>query len=92
MKLPDSLSRKAVKGNFTNVSEATWDYLFDYEKKNGLFEIRVRLGAMKRPYYDTKKLKKWLLNKGYYREIEFSEPTRYVPRLLAPPSVVHRLV
>ena len=91
-RLPDSLSRKAVKRNFTNVPEATWEYLFDYEKQNGLHEIRVPgPGTMKRPYYDTEKLMKWLVNAGYYTEAELSEPAIFIPRM-GRPSVVHRLV
>ena len=73
MNLPSSLNRKAVKQAFPRVSEAKWDNLFDYEKHNGLYAIRVQ-GPDKYPYYDVEKLMAWLIQRSLYRRSDFQEP------------------
>lgn len=70
MKLPPSLNRKAIRKSFPRVREATWDCLFDYEKHNGLYKLRVQ-GPDKFPYYDTEALMQWLVQRGLYRRIDF---------------------
>lgn len=71
MKLPNKLCRKAIKNCFPKVSEATWDYLFDYEKQNGLFELRVPGDYKKLAYYKTSGLMDWLVHNGHYTPVEF---------------------
>ena len=63
------LERKAVKACFRKVGEATWDYLFDYEKENGLQGCRDRRST--RPTYRVPALKAWLVLKGYYTPEDF---------------------
>jgi outer membrane protein assembly factor BamE (lipoprotein component of BamABCDE complex) len=71
MNLPKILGRKACRQCFTNISEATWDYLFDTEKHNGLFKCRTK-GPDLLVYYDAKKILNWMFMKGYYTPDEFS--------------------
>lgn len=73
MKLPTSLNRKAIKQSFPHVRESTWDNLFDNEKNNGLYALRVK-GPDKYPYYDTQELMVWLVQRGLYRVGDFSAP------------------
>ena len=72
MNLPSSLNRKAVKQAFPRVTEATWDNLFDYEKCNGLYLIRVQ-GPDRYPYYDLDRLMQWLIQRALYRKRDFYE-------------------
>lgn len=72
MKLPPSLNRKAIRQAFPRVREAMWDNLFDYEKHNGLYEIRVA-GPDKFPYYATEDLMAWLVQRGLYRVSDFKQ-------------------
>ena len=91
-KLPARLSRKAIKLNFTKVSEATWDYLFDCEKQNGIFDLRVPgPGLMRRPYYSTEGIMLWLVNTGRYTQTEFHEPKQISARWLGSVSTIHRI-
>lgn len=72
LRMPSSLNRKAVKQAFPKVSEATWDNLFDYEKSNGLYVLRVQ-GPDKYPYYDLERIMQWLVQRGLYRRTDFYE-------------------
>ena len=76
-KLPDKLTRNAVKRFFTKVPSAKWDYWFRHEKKNGLFEIRVP-GPFDRAYYSGQGVKEWLLTEAIYGPEDF-EPDAAVP-------------
>jgi len=64
-KIPDRLSRKAVKLFFTKVPAPKWDYWFKYEKTNGLHELRVS-GPFGKAYYSGEGIKQWLLSEGIY--------------------------
>lgn len=71
MNLPSSLSRNAVKAHFTKVSAGRWEYYFRHEKRNGIGSLRVDDGAFERAYYDTEKLKEWLIREAIYRTSDF---------------------
>lgn len=72
--LPDKLSRKALRKCFDNISEATWDYLFDVEKQNGLHAHRLECAGL--AHYSTKGVMSWLVERGYYTPADFvQQPT-----------------
>lgn len=71
VELPEKIGRKACRKCFPRMSEATWDYLFDTEKRNGLIECRVD-GPDSLVYYNVEKLKQFLCMKGYYTPDDFS--------------------
>ena len=91
MRLPNSLNRRALKKCFPKVGGATWDYLFDYEKHNGLYELRVP-GPGKYPFYSTVGVTKWLANKGYYTPADFSDLPRTTNPWSGLASRTHALV
>lgn len=68
--LPDCLSRKAIKKCFDNIDEATWDYIFDMEKKNGFADHRLPTDG-RFANYSTKGVLSWLVWKGYYTPADF---------------------
>lgn len=73
MKLPTRpLSRRAVKQFFDKIPGPKWDYWFDHEKKNGLYELRVK-GPLEKAYYDGHKVKEWLLAEGHYHPRDFQD-------------------
>lgn len=67
---PKKLTRKALKVCFPKVSQATWDYLFDAEKRVGLIECRTK-GPDCLIYYDSELIKQWLCERGYYAPDDF---------------------
>jgi hypothetical protein len=71
MKLPEKLNRRAVKANFEKVPGATWEYLFDHEKENGLAECRTKGWGNKHAFYATQQLMQWLVDRGYYALVDF---------------------
>ena len=73
MILPDKLSRRAIRKFFPLLSEGRWNALFDREKSNGLYEIRVEgpNSCLFKAYYDLERLKTWLVMKGYYTPADF---------------------
>lgn len=73
MKLPQRLSRRAVKQFFEKVPAPKWDYWFRHEKENGLFELRVP-GPFAKAYYSGEGVKEWLLAEGTYGPKDFEEP------------------
>lgn len=75
MQLPEKLSRKALKRCFDNIGEATWDYYFDYERKNGLRDCRVTVSGVI-VYYSTEKIKTWLVMQGHFTPAEFEATSR----------------
>lgn len=79
MKLPQRLHRKAIKEQLRKLSAATWDYLFDHEKENGLYECRTESWNEKVLCYDTEKLKQWLIDRCYYLPADFDGRVARVP-------------
>ena len=71
MKLPPRLDRKTIKAVLTKLSNETWDYLFDYEKENGLAQCRTAGWNSKVICYDTEQLKTWLMERCYYLPEDF---------------------
>ena len=71
--IPKRLNRGAIKRAFPQVSEATWDNLFDNEKNNGLHELRVR-GPDSFVYYEVEAVMEWLMERNLYRRADFMEP------------------
>lgn len=69
-KMPEKLTRKAIKSCFPKLREATWDCIFDKEKRNGLAECRVE-GPDALACYDLEAVKKWLVYRGHYTPDEF---------------------
>lgn len=72
-KLPDRLSRKAVKQFFTKIPESRWDHWFKFEKENGIHALRVP-GPFDKAYYSGPGIKEWLLSEGHYSPKDF-EPS-----------------
>jgi hypothetical protein len=70
LKLPDKLTRRAVKQFFEKIPEAKWEYWFRHEKENGLFELRVK-GPFEKAYYNSEGVKEWLLTEGHYSPSDF---------------------
>jgi hypothetical protein len=69
--LPRKLCRRAIKKSFLKISERTWEYLFDVEERNGLYSCRINSRGRKKIYYSTSRLIEWLVNEGYYTQVEF---------------------
>lgn len=72
-KLPEKLTRKALKLNFFKLSEKTWDYLFDHERENGLNACRTQGWGVKKAFYSTEKIRDWLIERNYYTAEDFEE-------------------
>ena len=70
MRIPDKLSRRAVKQFFPKIQEARWEYWFRHEKENGLFELRVK-GPFEKAYYSGQGMKDWRLAEGHYSPEDF---------------------
>ena len=68
--LPKKLCRNAVKAHFTKLRPETWDWLFAHEKKNGLYQLRIK-GPFQKAYYRTEELIQWLIMEDHYVAEEF---------------------
>lgn len=68
---PVRASRRALKALFTKVDPATWDYLFDIERKNGLHEHRVKGPSDLYAFYNVDGVMTWLCEMGYYTPRDF---------------------
>ena len=79
LKLPNKLTRSAIKSTFTKLSEASWDHLFEHEKENGLHAIRVDGDYPKLAYYDTEAIIHWLVRHNHYTALELAEPIGATP-------------
>lgn len=87
LKLPETFIRRAVKRNFDKINPETWDYLFDCEKENGLYQCRVKPEwGVRFAWYSVASVKAWLIYRGYYTIGDFDAdgwpiPTRReIPR------------
>lgn len=69
---PLRASRRALKACFTKVDPATWDYIFDIEKQNGLHVYRVQ-GPNSKAFYSTDGVVQWLCEMGYYTPADFEQ-------------------
>jgi len=67
MKLPETLSRKAIIETFNKLEPVTWEKLFDREDSNGIVKHRVPGDDYQRKaYYRTEGIMAWLVREGYY--------------------------
>ncbi len=84
--LPPELNRKAIAANFDRLTPCAWEKLFEKEKHNGLFELRV-VGPDYAIYvhYSTAGLISWLIRNHRYSLAEirdrFYEPAPIGPRV-----------
>ena len=86
--LPTELDRRAVAANFDFISPAGWEGLFDREKHNGLFALRVPGPDYdQRTYYSTAGLIDWLIRNGRYSLAEIRH--RFYDPPVGPTVKVH---
>ena len=77
MKLPETLSRKAIIETFNHLEPVTWENLFDREDTNGIAKHRVPGDYQRKVYYRTAGIMEWLVREGYYTLDDY----RRIPRL-----------
>lgn len=78
MKLPETLSRKAITETFNKLEAVTWEKLFEREDSNGIGKHRVPCADYQRKaYYTTDGIMAWLVREGHYTLDEY----RSTPRL-----------
>ena len=68
---PVRASRRALKNLFVKVDVSTWDYLFDTERKNGLYAYRVKGPSALYAFYNVDGVMTWLVEMGYYTPADF---------------------
>lgn len=69
MKLPETLSRKAIIETFDKLAPVTWEKLFEREDCNGIARHRVPVASddyRRKAYYRTDGIMAWLVREGYY--------------------------
>ena len=76
---PVRASRRALKGLFPKVDTATWDYLFDVERKNGLDAHRVKGPDALHAFYNVDGVMTWLVEMGYYTPADFARTEPQAP-------------
>ena len=78
MKLPETLSRRAITETFNKLEPVTWEKLFEREDTNGIVKHRVECADYQRKaYYRTEGIMGWLVREGHYTLDEY----RSTPRL-----------
>lgn len=77
MKLPETLSRKAITETFDRLEAVTWEKLFEREDSNGIGKHRVSGDYQRKAYYRTVGIMEWLVREGHYTLDEY----RNTPRL-----------
>lgn len=83
MKLPQTLSRRAIIETFDKLEPVTWEKLFEREDSNGIGKHRVPGEDYRRKaYYRTEGIMAWLVREGYYTLDEY----RTTPRLGGEPA------
>lgn len=90
MKLPDSLSRKAVISTFDRISAVAWEKLFEREDQNGLGKLRVPGDYPGKTYYRTDGLVHWLIRNDHYT-VEQIESKTNGSRAIPLPARTHLL-
>lgn len=70
VKLPDSLSRKAIIQTFDRITPVAWERLFAREDCNGLCRLRVVGDFKGKTYYSTDGLIHWLVRNDRYTIVE----------------------
>lgn len=77
MKLPETLSRKAIIETFNCLEPVTWEKLFEREDGNGIGKLRVQCEYQRKAYYLTQGIMEWLVREGHYTLDDY----RRTPRL-----------
>lgn len=77
MKLPETLSRRAITETFDKLEPVTWEKLFEREDSNGIGKHRVVGDYQRKAYYRTDGIMAWLVREGYYTLDDY----RTTPRL-----------
>jgi hypothetical protein len=77
MKLPETLSRKAVTETFDKLEPVRWEKLFEREDTNGIVKHRVVGDYQRKAYYRTAGIMEWLVTEGHYTLDDY----RNTPRL-----------
>ena len=77
MKLPETLSRRAVTETFDKLEPITWEKLFEREDSNGIVKHRVAGDYQRKAYYRTAGIMAWLVTEGHYTLDDY----RNTPRL-----------
>ena len=76
MKLPDTLSRKAITEAFTKLEPVTWEKLFEREDSNGIVKLRVVGDYQRTAYYRTEGIMAWLVTEGHYTLDDYRNTSR----------------
>jgi hypothetical protein len=72
VKLPETLSRKAIIATFDKLEPVVWEKLFEREDSNGIVKHRVPgEDYQRKAYYRTAGLMAWLVREGYYTLDEY---------------------
>jgi hypothetical protein len=71
MKLPETLSRKAIIEAFDKLAPVTWEKLFEREATNGILKYRVPGDYQRMAYYRTAGIMEWLVRHAHYTVDEF---------------------
>lgn len=80
MKLPETLSRKAISETFNRLDAVTWEKLFQREDTNGIVKHRCPVSSddyQRKAYYRTEGVMAWLVREGHYTLDDY----RTTPRL-----------
>ena len=78
MKLPATLSRRAIMETFNRLEPVTWEKLFDREDANGIVKHRVPGEDYRRKaYYRTSGIMEWLVREGYYTLDDYHTSPRF---------------
>lgn len=91
VKLPDSLSRKAVALTFDRISPVAWEKLFEREDQNGLEKLRTDGDFPGRIYYKTDGLAQWLIRNGFYTPTQIENKINGDSRAVTPTIRTHLL-
>ena len=72
MRLPETLSRKAIIETFDKLEPVTWEKLFEREDSNGIGKNRVLGDYQRKAYYKTDGIMQWLVRNGHYTVDNFA--------------------
>lgn len=78
MKLPETLSRKAITETFDKLEPVTWEKLFEREDSNGIGKHRVPSDDYQRKaYYRTEGIMAWMVREGHYTLDDYRNTPRF---------------
>jgi hypothetical protein len=77
MRLPETLSRKAIIVTFDRLEPVVWEKLFEREDSNGIVRHRVPGEDYQRKvYYRTEGIMAWLVREGCYTLEDYATTPR----------------